>query len=163
MEHTIMTQEEFEKAMQEKSNEQSFATLEANKTRAQSISIGSAGGGTCEIVMRSGSGNFLWNTFQPVEVVELINQLSAGIGCHIQIVPRQDFASFRDWKMSPEELEHARGIQPFQGVGHSPFAKVEHDKWFGNGMAKPKEDLNNVAIEKTIDKSTTEQNADPSS
>ena len=40
-----MNQKELEKQFAEKSREQQLETLKANKTRAQSITIGTAGGG----------------------------------------------------------------------------------------------------------------------
>jgi len=164
-----MNQKELEKQIAEKSREQQLESIKANKTRAQSITIGTAGGGAVEIIMRSGSGKFLWNTYQPVEVMELINQLSAGIGCHIQIVPRQDFGSWRDWKMSPEELEYARGMQPFQGVGHAPHPKYELEKLRsavelprlgeqpGTPLDKIKEEETNVATKKIVNKRITKR------
>jgi len=132
-----MNQKELEKKLHESARKHQADSTKANKTRAQSITVGTAGGGTVEIIMRSAAGKFLWNTYQPVEVMELINQLSAAIGCHIQIVPRQDFGAWRSWKMSPEELEHARGMQPFQGVGHSPHPKHEPEK-LRSGQELPK-------------------------
>ena len=91
-----MNEKELQKELDKRHKLRQLETLEANDTRAQSVTVGTAGGGTVEITMRSPSGKFLWNTYQPVEVIELINQLAAGVGCHIQILPRQDFASWRD-------------------------------------------------------------------
>jgi hypothetical protein len=57
---------------------------------------------------------------QPVEVIELIHQLAANVGCHLQLTPRRDFAAWRDWKYTEAELAHYRGVQPLPGVGHPP-------------------------------------------
>jgi hypothetical protein len=95
--------------------------LEDAKYRARGITVGTAFGGTTEITMRGPGASFLYSLMQPVEVVELIHQLSANIGCHIHITPRKDFASWRDWKVSDAELSHARGVQLLQGVGWPPF------------------------------------------
>tara|TARA_R110002072_G_scaffold54232_4_gene142399 strand:+ start:4122 stop:4652 length:531 start_codon:yes stop_codon:yes gene_type:complete len=92
----------------------------SNDSRAQSINIGTAGGGATEITMRGVHGDFLWNVYQPVEVIELINQLAAGIGCHIAIQPRKDFASWREWKHDSDHL-------PFMGVSVAPFANMWPD------------------------------------
>ena len=104
-----MTLEELEEEIAKKQRLAQLESLEANKFRAQSITVGTAGGGTAEITMRSNKGMFLWNTYQPVEVIELINQLAAGIGCHIQIMPRQDFASWRNWGPSDKALMNQSG------------------------------------------------------
>jgi len=94
--------------------------LKENQSRARSITVGTAFGGATEITMRGNSGNFLYCIMQPVEVIELINQLAANVGCHIHLQPRKDFASWRDWKYTEEELTHYRGVQPLPGVGHAP-------------------------------------------
>ena len=159
-----MTEKELQKELDRRHKLRQLETLEANDTRAQSLTVGTAGGGTVEITMRSSAGRFLWNTYQPVEVVEFINQLAAGIGCHIHILPRQDFSSWRNWKVTPEELEHARGIQQFQGVGHSPHPKMLGREEYTAGMAQqivaPKEEVQekeNVATKKAVNKRSTKR------
>jgi len=159
-----MTKRELQKELDRRHKLRQLEALEANETRAQSMTVGTAGGGAVEVTMRSSSGRFLWNTYQPVEVVEFINQLAAGIGCHINILPRQDFASWRNWKVTPEELEHARGHQPFQGVGHSPHPKMLGKEEYTAGMAQqivaPKEEVQekeNVATKKAVNKRSTKR------
>jgi hypothetical protein len=76
--------------------------------RGRAITIGTATGGITEITMRGNSG-FTWMIFQPVEVMELIHQLAANIGCHINIQPRKDFGSWREWKKDDD------GLIPFNG------------------------------------------------
>ena len=88
--------------------------------RARSFTVGTAFGGTTELGMRANNGTYLWAIMQPVEVIELINQLAANIGCHIHLQPRRDFASWRDWKYTEEELAHYRGVQSIPGVGWPP-------------------------------------------
>jgi hypothetical protein len=90
--------------------------------RARSITVGTAFGGTTEIGMRCNDGRFVWSLMQPVEVIELIHQLAANIGCHLQLVPRKDFGSWRDWKYTDAELAHYRGVQFLPGVGHPPHS-----------------------------------------
>jgi hypothetical protein len=70
----------------------------SNLTRARSITVGNAFGGTTEVSMRGNGDRFLWVVMQPVEVLELINQLAANIGCHINVKPRDDFGSWRQWR-----------------------------------------------------------------
>jgi hypothetical protein len=94
--------------------------LRAIKCRAQSVTVGTAFGGVTELSLRATDSTFLYCLMQPVEVIELIHQLAANVGCHIHLQPRRDFASWRDWKYTEEELTHYRGVQPLPGVGHAP-------------------------------------------
>lgn len=86
---------------------------ESNYNRARSISVGTAFGGTSEIMMRGDGGRHLWCIMQPVEVIELIHQLAANVGCSAQLSPRKDFASWRDWRVSEAEQKHLNGHPPF--------------------------------------------------
>jgi hypothetical protein len=164
-----MNDKELQKELDRRQKLRQLENLEANNNRAQSITVGTAGGGTTEITMRSASGKFLWNTYQPVEVIELIHQLSANVGCHLQLIPRQDFAAWRDWKVTPEELAHAQGVQRFPGVGFSPFPKYDDQRYISNGANLPHPDAQagrekiehkeqkNVATKKAVNKRTTKR------
>lgn len=77
--------------------------------RARSVTVGTAFNGVTEVVLR-GDGKYLFAILQPTEVVELIHQLAANVGCHLQLAPRRDFASWRQWKTTEEELAFYRGI-----------------------------------------------------
>jgi hypothetical protein len=85
----------------------------AASNRAMSITVGTAFGGTTEVSMRGDAGQNLWCLMQPVEVIELIHQLAANVGCHIALKPRADFASWRDWRQTEEEKLHMNGWAPF--------------------------------------------------
>ena len=85
---------------------------EGDLSRARSITVGTCFGGTTEIMMR-GNNTYMWTPMQPVEVVELINQLAANIGCHVALKPKKDFASWRNWRVTDEEREHLNGHPPF--------------------------------------------------
>jgi len=113
---------EFSKQNQKRSLQDQF---DADRTRARAITVGTAFGGTADIMMRRNDGQIIWAHLQPVEVVELINQLAASIGCHIHIQPRKDFASWRNWKYSEEELASFRGPGNMLGNGHPPHAKED--------------------------------------
>ena len=93
--------------------------------RARAVTVGAAGGGTVEIGQRANNGTYIFSILQPVEAIELIHQLSANVGCHLHLTPRQDFSSWRGWKMSEEELLHYRGVQPLPGEGHPPHLTKE--------------------------------------
>ena len=92
---------------------QEVANFAGELTRARSVTVGTAFGGTTEISMRSANGNHVWCLMQPVETIELIHQLAANVGCHIQLKPRDDFSSWRDWKVSETEKLHLQGHPPF--------------------------------------------------
>lgn len=70
----------------------------SERFRAISYSIGTLGGDSFEISLRTRNGDNYFIIITRVEVVELIHKLSASIGCHLSIAPREDFASFRGWK-----------------------------------------------------------------
>ena len=99
---------------------------EANLTRARAVTVGTSFGGTTEVSMRGNGGQHLWCIMQPVEVIELIHQLAANVGCHIGLQPRKDFSSWRDWKYTEEELAHYRGplLLNDQGQPHARLAGV---------------------------------------
>lgn len=86
---------------------------ENNRTRARSITVGTAFGGTTEVMMRGDGSKLLWCAMQPVEVIELIHQLAANVGCNVALKPRDDFASWRDWRVSEAEKKHLNGHAPF--------------------------------------------------
>jgi hypothetical protein len=111
---------QFKQSLSDIQQQQHIKNVSGELNRARSITVGTCFGGTTEIMMRGLDGSVLWCAMQPVEVVELINQLAANVGCHIHIQPRRDFASWRDWKYTEEELAHYRGVQHTPGVGHSP-------------------------------------------
>lgn len=133
--------------------------------RSRSITVGTAFGGVTEVSMRRMDGVSIWTILQPVEVIELIHQLAANVGCHINIQPRKDFASWRDWKHTEEELAHYRGPENTLGVGHPPHIKGWADNMSTAAqipvseqqpglqpalMAKEIQDEQAVAIEKTL-------------
>lgn len=145
--------------------------LEENQTRARSITVGTAFGGTTEITMRGNGSNFLYCIMQPAEVIELIHQLAANVGCHLSLTPRQDFASWREWRVSEAEKKHLNGHVPFvndfavfQQLGASDFNQAnaeatvaenlkQKEYVYVNGGAQKaplKEQENVVATEKTV-------------
>jgi len=93
--------------------EMDLENRESNRNRARSITVGTAFNGTTEVMMRSDGGRHIWCTMQPTEVVELIHQLAANVGCNIALKPRNDFASWRDWRVSEAEKKHLNGHAPF--------------------------------------------------
>jgi len=104
-----------------------LANLESNKSRARSITVGTAFGGAVEISMR-GDYYHLWTVMQPVEAVEIIEQLASGIGLQIAMRPRQDFATWRGWNVESENRYWA-GAAEWQieqaSMTHKKFLKDE--------------------------------------
>ncbi len=82
--------------------ENELANLESQKNRARSFTVGTALGGSVEISMRGDYGS-MWVTLQPVEAVEIIEQLASSIGLQIAMRPRQDFASWRGWNVEASD------------------------------------------------------------
>lgn len=95
-----MNKDEYQKNMDEIEYEMQVENRKGDLRRARSVTVGTSFGGVTELMMRNNDGNIIWTPMQPVEVVELIHQLAANIGCHIHIQPRQDFASWRAWPLA---------------------------------------------------------------
>jgi hypothetical protein len=108
-----MDKKEYLKKMQELERLMTLENRERDLNRARSFTVGSSGGGTTEIAMTMNSGKTVWSILQPVEVVELIHQLAANVGCHIALKPRDDFSSWREWRISEAEKKHLGGHPPF--------------------------------------------------
>jgi hypothetical protein len=172
-----MNEKQLAKKRQEIIQLQELESYESNLSRARSINVGTAFGGTTEIMMRGDGGRHMWCVMQPVEVTELIHQLAANIGCHIAVKPRDDFASWREWRVSEAEKKHLNSNAPFpndmsvfQQLGASGFnqeqAEATMNQWLSqeeyeyvNGAAttkQPKKKLKNgndtVAAKKTVNK-----------
>ncbi len=137
--------------------------------RARSLTVGTAFNGVTEIVMR-GDAKYLWAILQPGEVIELIHQLAANVGCHLHLMPRRDFAAWRDWKYTEEELAHYRGVQHSPGVGHPPHVNDMAPRMqVGSNLPAPeqqpalpaKETKNEqaMATEKTVKRRSTKRTA----
>jgi hypothetical protein len=149
-----MNKKELNRALNERHAEEQLRSLEANRNRAQSVSIGMSGSGTTEITMRGIDGTFLWNIYQPVQVTEFIHQLAASIGCHIHLQPRKDFASWREWnETTEEERMHLNGFPPFaqHSLGHEKVGLVPQH------IPQTAEEQEHVATKKAVNKRTTKR------
>lgn len=154
-----------EKRVREKNLENDFS---ASQSRARSVTVGTAFGGTTEISMRKSDGMTVWALFQPVEVVELIHQLAANIGCHIALKPRDDFSSWRSWRVTEEEKKHLNGHPPFvSDMGpHETRGRVLPKPEQQPGlqpamMARSKENEQTVADQKPVKRRSTKRAATP--
>jgi len=93
--------------------ENELASLEQNKTRARSLTVGTANGGIVEVALRGDYSN-LWFLLQPVEVVEVIEQLAAATGLEVAMRPKQNFSTWRGWDTSLPPSIHWVGSAPWQ-------------------------------------------------
>lgn len=159
-----MKKQEAKKKIEEIQNKQEIENFESNFNRSRSITVGTSFGGTTEISMRGNGDRFLYCIMQPVEVIELIHQLAANIGCHIAIKPRDDFGSWREWRVPEAEKKHLNGHAPFvndmavfQQLGAAGFnqkqAEAAIEKWLShkeyeyvNGAAQIKKDVKNETV-----------------
>lgn len=151
--------------------QQEVDNVSSNLNRARSVTVGTAFGGTTEVMMRGNDGRVLWALLQPVEAIELIHQLAANVGCHLQLTPRRDFSSWRDWKYTDQELSHFRGNDSVKGVGHAPHPKAavlphttgsnlpKPDKMPGRPIIAKEQQNETVAIEKTVNRRSTKRAA----
>lgn len=77
--------------------ENELLSIQQNRNRARSITVGTAFGGTVEVHMRSDIAS-VYAQMQPTEAIELIEQLAAGVGVEIAMRPKVNFASWRGWE-----------------------------------------------------------------
>jgi hypothetical protein len=78
--------------------EESYNSTLANSNRSRAITVGPAGGGLVEVMLRSDT-HILWHQLQPVEAIELIEALAAATGVYVATKPKDDYASWRDWSV----------------------------------------------------------------
>lgn len=93
--------------------ENEYANLQQNRNRARSVTVGTAFGGTIEINMR-GDYHSLWCLLNPVEALELAEQLAAASGVQIAMRPKDDFSAWRGWDVDNVKHIHWKGVAPWQ-------------------------------------------------
>jgi hypothetical protein len=90
-----------------------LAALKSNDNRARAITCGQTTGGVIEIMLR-GDTTFLYYLCNPVEAVELMEQLAAACGVEILKRPKQDFTAWRSWDLDQPNSVHWKGAAPWQ-------------------------------------------------
>lgn len=151
-----MTSTKIRKAIAAHNDQIAVETVQGESGRARSITVGNAFGGVTEIGMRAHTGTYVWSLLQPTEVTELIHQLAANIGCHINIRPRNDFGSWRKWK--DEKTSLLAGTEWAPWSNHPPHAKIDHDNQ--PGLDTPiRSNKNVMATKKTVNKQSTKRTA----
>jgi hypothetical protein len=93
--------------------ENEYASLKQNQSRARALTIGNTTGGIIEVSMR-GDFSHLWYSLHPVEAVEIIEQLAAAAGLQVAMRPKQDFTSWRSWDTTIPGCTHWVGAAPWQ-------------------------------------------------
>jgi hypothetical protein len=149
-----MKQSEYKQRLESFRLKEEVESYEANLNRSRAIAVGTAFGGTTEVSMRGNGDKFLYCLMQPVEVIELIHQLAANVGCHIALKPREDFSSWREWRVSEAEKKHLNGQAPFvndmavfQQLGASNFDQTTAEQVVANNLAqKEYEYVNGAAV-----------------
>lgn len=133
----------------------------AELSRSRSVTVGTAFGGTTELSMRANDGSHLWCVMQPVEVIELIHQLAASVGCHIHIQPRKDFASWRNWKHTEEEKIAMNGhpFFPNDMAPHKDNGALLPPPEQQPGLKLERNENEPVAIKKTVKRRSTKRAA----
>lgn len=112
-----------------------LAQVKQNQSRARSCSVGKTSGGLMEINMRGDFYN-LWYIMNPVEAVEMIDQIAAGIGIEIAKRPKQDFSTWRSWDLEQPDFNEWKGAAPFQfsDQQRKQLKKLEEKKFAGHDM-----------------------------
>lgn len=178
-----MKKTEADRKMQEIERTMQVESRIGDLNRARSVTVGTVFGGTTELLMRGDGGRHLWVLMQPVEVIELIHQLAANVGCHINLKPRDDFSSWREWRVSEAEKKHLNGHAPhvndmavFQQLGASNFdqgiaeqlvkqnLEQKEYEYNANGSARIKKRKKELSNESTVaaTKSVNRRSAKPS-
>lgn len=96
---------------------QEYLSIQQSPNRARSVTVGTAFGGVIELVMRADAAT-VWAQMQPVEAIELMEQIAAGCGVEIAMRPKQNFASWRGWE---EILEQKIRIEGIEWKGTAPY------------------------------------------
>lgn len=120
------------KTVQEKiaeiNDEIGLLSQSANLYRGRSISVGPAGNGLLEIITRSDAAT-VWYQMQPTEAVEFLEQLAAACGLYVAIRPKNDFASWRNWKEDDLTDYAWRGANVDYNVGLKKLQQKEEPKF----------------------------------
>lgn len=96
---------------------QEYLSIQQNPNRARSVTVGTAFGGVVELVLRSDAAT-VWAQMQPVEAIELMEQIAAGCGVEIAMRPKQNFAAWRGWE---EVIDRDISVNRLEWKGAAPY------------------------------------------
>lgn len=124
---------EIRKKINEMYEENEYASLQQNKNRARSITVGTAFGGAVEVNMR-GDYHSLWCILSPVEAIEVLEQIAAAVGVQVATKPKDDFSAWRGWDVTNVDHIHWKGAAPWQVAPEN-----RHDSKELEGSKEPKQ------------------------
>ena len=104
---------ELRKKINDICEENELASLQQNRSRSRSITIGTAFGGAIEVNMR-GDFSSLWCILTPVEAIEIVEQLAAAAGVQVVTKPKDDYSSWRGWNVDNIDYAHWKGAAAWQ-------------------------------------------------
>lgn len=95
--------------------ENEFHNMNDNtRHRARSITIGTAYGGVIEVALRN-EFNHMWTIMQPVEAVEIMEQIAAACGIEVAMRPKQNFTSWRQWDTTEKVFVKGSSVEQIEG------------------------------------------------
>jgi len=134
---------EVKKKLEELQLRQELENRTGELNRARGVTVGTAFGGTTELSMRASNGTNIWCLMQPAETIELIHQLCANVGCHVALKPRDDFSSWREWRVSEADKKLLNGHAPFandisvfQQLGTTGFNQAAAEETVAENLAQ---------------------------
>lgn len=105
--------------------ENEYQGIADNRCRTRSLTVGTAFGGTIEIIMRN-EFNYMYALLQPVEAVEIMEQIAAGCGIELAMRPKQNFTSWRGWSIDDENVnDYVKGSAPWNIEGQEYSKKLQ--------------------------------------
>lgn len=134
--------------------QQEYLSIQQNSNRARSVTVGTAFGGVIELILRSDAAT-VWAQMQPVEAIELMEQIAAGCGVEIAMRPKQNFASWRGWE---EIIEQKIQIQGIEWKGTAPY-QLRHQIEENESRLLKESDKSSVDLNEEEEKNISEVNA----
>lgn len=103
----------YQEKLRKLEEENQYQGMLMTRERARSVTVGNCGNGMIEIGMRSDFGS-LWTLLQPVEAVELLEQIAAACGVEVATRPKQNFSAWRQWENNDEKTSMLKGASPWE-------------------------------------------------
>lgn len=102
--------------------------MDNTRHRGRSLTVGNSYSGVIEVAIRN-EFNHMWIIMQPVEAVEIMEQIAAACGIEIAMRPKQNFTSWRSWNIDCDGVEshfnHIKGSSPQQLQGQETMKRLE--------------------------------------
>lgn len=103
-----------------------YNMVDNTRHRGRSLTVGNGYSGVIEVSIRN-EFNHMWIIMQPVEAVEIIEQIAAACGIEIAMRPKQNFTSWRSWNFEnvEENFNHIKGSSPHQLEGQESMKRLQ--------------------------------------